>query len=179
MESMSWPGSRDPGLMYFYIHVYFSMCSVLVVLSPFSSCLPVCVIYVCTPGCFGSPRDCDSEVFLCWKLPHLPADGLIKRALFKSVAELPSALDPKVKLISTTVIAIVWKPCFGRDCLVTILCFVCSLGIGSGVCFSGAEPQVGNWSFWSCCFQLVHSWTLALCGILGELPQGPQCWDCI
>lgn len=85
--------------MYFYVHVYFSVCSVLLVLSPFSSCLPVCVIYVCTPGCFGSPRDCDSEVFLRWKLPLLPADGLVKSALFKSVAELQSALDPESELV--------------------------------------------------------------------------------
>lgn len=82
------------------------------------------------------------------------ADGLIKSVLFKSVAALQS-LDPRVKLATTTVTDIFKKPQFGRDCLVTILCFLCSLGIGSGICFTGAEPRVGNWSV-----------------ILGELPWG-------
>lgn len=35
--------------------------------------ISLCVfIYVRTPRCFGSQRDCNPEVFLRWKLPHLP-----------------------------------------------------------------------------------------------------------
>lgn len=71
-SSLPWPVSRDRGLMYFCIYVYVP-CAVLWLLSLLFPLVSLCVfIYVRTPGCFGSQRDCNPEVFLRWKLPHLP-----------------------------------------------------------------------------------------------------------
>lgn len=71
-SSLPWPVSRDRGLMYFCIYVYVP-CAVLWLLSLLFPLVSLCVfIYVRTPRCFGSQRDCNPEVFLRWKLPHLP-----------------------------------------------------------------------------------------------------------
>lgn len=77
---VSGPGSKRPGLMYLCIHVYFSVCGVLFsLLFPFVS---PCVL----PDDLGRLRD---------RIPgSVCALEAVKGAVFKSVAELWSALDP-------------------------------------------------------------------------------------
>lgn len=151
-SSLPWPVSRDRGLMYFCIYVYVP-CAVLWLLSLLFPLVSLCVfIYVRTPGCFGSQRDCNPEVFLRWKLPHLP---LISHRQLQLMASF-RAPYLRVWLSQThqdcrdsySLKTSLWKGLRGHR---FVFCM-----FGTRVCFTGAEPQVGNGRFWSCYFHLFH-----------------------
>lgn len=101
---------------------------------------------------FGSQRDCNPEVFLRWKLPHLP---LISHRQLQLMASF-RAPYLRVWLSQTDQDCCdsyswktsLWKGLRGHQFVFCVF--------GTGVCFTGAEPQVGNGRFWSCFFHLFH-----------------------
>lgn len=91
---VSGPGSSHPGLMYLCIYVYFSMCGVL-----FSLLFPLISPYV-LPDDLGRLRDRNPgsvralEAATPASLHTQQLQQIVKGAVFKSVPELWSALDP-------------------------------------------------------------------------------------
>lgn len=74
------------------------------------------------------------------------ADGLIRSTLLKGVAELRSVWDNCVRLVSGLLVGKALAK--RKDSLVTSVCVLSSLGIGSGAVRSQAQPQ---------CLGLVNS----------------------
>lgn len=89
---VSWPGSRDPGLMYLCTYIYFSVCSVLVVFFSFFLRLSLCVYVGSHSWMFwiaeglrpGSVPALEAATPAAGQPSTAAADGLVKSALFKN-----------------------------------------------------------------------------------------------